>query len=192
MMKRRSSASGFTLFELLLVLSLAVVFLTAASGFQARWRQQKLLDEHTVALAKAIRFARSYAIVSGARTVICKSADGETCGGDGYEHGWIIFVDASKSGGKLDPGERLLRVRRNTPGPRDGTRVTIRANRFVNYIAYNAHGRSGSGRFVACLDGDVRGAMVLVVSKGRLRFATDGDGDGVVEVNGANVESCLL
>ena len=188
---RRAPAPGFTLLELLIVLALATVFLTAASGFHGGWRQQKLLDDNTLALARALRFARGYAIVSGASTVVCKSADGAACGGDGYEHGWLIFAEKSATkNGKLDDGERLLRVRRNAHG---GARATIRANAYHDYIAFNARGRSkGNGRFVVCLDGKVEGAAALVVSQGRLRLAPDGDGDGVVEVNGANIENCLL
>lgn len=189
---RRAPGSGFTLLELLIVLSLAAVFLTAASGFQSGWRQQKLLDDNVLALARTLRFARGYAIVSGARTVVCKSADGVACGGGGYEHGWLIFAEkAATENGRLDAGERLLRARRNAHG---GARATIRTNAHLeDYIAFNARGRSErDGRFVVCLDGKVDGAAALVVSKGRLRFAPDGDGDGVVEVNGANIKNCLL
>ncbi len=189
---RRAPGSGFTLLELLIVLSLAAVFLTAASGFQSGWRQQKLLDDNVLALARTLRFARGYAVVSGARTVVCKSADGAACGGDGYEHGWLIFAERpATENGRLDAAERLLRARRNAHG---GARTTIRANAHLeDYVAFNARGRSErDGRFIVCLDGKVDGAAALVVSKGRLRLASDGDGDGVVEVNGANIKNCLL
>lgn len=189
-LRRRASAPGFTLLELLIVLSLAALFLTAASGFQSGWRQQKLLDENTLALARTLRFARAYAVVSGARTVVCKSADGAVCGGDGYERGWLIFTEKPATrNNRFDKGERLLRVRYNAHG---GARVTIRANAHLqDYIAFNARGRSErNGRFVACLDGSVEGAAVLLISKGRLRFAPDEDGDGIVETDGANIKNC--
>ena len=188
---RRSSAGGFTLLELLLVLSLAAVFVTAVAGFQADWKRRHQLDERVGALAAAVRFARSYAMVSGARTVVCKSADGAACGGDGYEGGWLIFTEnAATKNGKPDTGERRLRARRNARA----AGVTIRSNTFVNYIAYDARGRSNrAGRFVACADGAVRGAKALVISRtGRLRFAADSDGDGIIEVGNDNIENCLL
>ena len=188
---RRVRAPGFTLLELLIVLSLAAMFLTAASGVHSGWRQQKLLDDNTLALARALRFARSYAVVSGVRTVVCKSADGAACGGDGYEQGWLIFAERSATkDGKLDGGDRLLRVRRNTHG---GARATIRANKnFESYIAFNARGRSSSGRFVVCIDGQVKGATALAIKNGRPRLASDDDGDGIVEINDANIQNCLL
>lgn len=188
---RRSPAVGFTLLELLLALSLAAVFVTAVAGFQADWKQRHQLNEQAGALAAAVRFARSYAMVSGARTVVCKSAGGDACGGDGYESGWLIFAEnAATKNGKPDTGERRLRVRRNTRA----AGVTIRSNTFANYIAYDARGRSNrAGRFVACVDGAVRGARALVVSRtGRLRFAADTDGDGIVEVGDDNIKNCLL
>ena len=190
--RRRAPAFGFTLLELLIVLSLTAMFLTAASGFQSGWRQQKLLDDKVLALARTLRFARAYAVVSGARTVVCKSADGAACGGDGYERGWLIFAEKpATENGTLDAGERLLRARQSV---HRGARATIRANTHLkDYIAFNARGRSErNGRFIACLDGGVDGAAVLLISKGRLRFAPDEDGDGVVEVDGANIKNCLL
>jgi len=188
---RRAPAAGFTLLELLLVLSLAAVLVTAVAGFQADWKRRHQLDERVGALAVAVRFARSYAMVSGARTVVCKSADGAACGGGGYESGWLIFTENEATrNGKPDTGERRLRVRQNARA----AGVTIRSNTFVNYIAYDARGRSNrAGRFVACADGAVRGARALVISRtGRLRFAADSDGDGIVEVGNDNIENCLL
>ena len=190
-MEKGSHAGGFTLLELLLALSLAAVFLTAVVGFQADWKQRRLLAEQTGALAGAVRFARSYAIASGMRTVVCKSAGGVVCGGAGYESGWLIFAEnAATKNGKPDTGERLLRAKQNA----HAAGVTIRSNTFANYIAYDARGHSNrAGRFVACVDGAVRGAEALVISRnGRLRFAADGNGDGLVEVGDANIEDCLL
>lgn len=188
---RRSPAGGFTLLELLLALSLAAVLVTAVAGFQADWKRRHQLNEQAGALAAAVRFARSYAMVSGARTVVCKSADGGACGGDGYESGWLIFAEnAATKNGKPDTGERRLRVRQNARA----AGITIRSNTFANYIAYDARGRSNrAGRFVACADGAVRGAKALVVSRtGRLRFAADTDDDGIVEVGDDNIKNCLL
>jgi len=98
-MNTRKIQSGFTLVELAIVLAIISILLGSAMPALADYVQSIRVRSATSDLYSAIVFARSEAIKSNQRVVLCKSADGATCADKGgWEQGWIAFVDADDSG----------------------------------------------------------------------------------------------
>jgi type IV fimbrial biogenesis protein FimT len=102
---------GFTLVELLVVLSLtAVLTVLAVPSFQSLLlsrRVQAAVD----ALATDMRFARAEAIKRSARVTICASLDGASCQGASglWKDGWIVFVPTAPNG-SFTAGDEIVRV----------------------------------------------------------------------------------
>lgn len=126
LMQTSQKSDGFTLIELMVVLSIVAILVTlAAPSFQ------KLIQSNTISGAvntflADLRFARSEAIRRGGAVVMCRSdypeATNPVCGpssdgldidgdglGDGWVSGWIIFADMNNNGTKT-AAEPLLRV----------------------------------------------------------------------------------
>ena len=88
---------GFTMIELLITITIAVILLTiAAPSFQSFIAQNRVESASNQLLA-SFAYARSEAIKRGARITVCKSSDAANCGGAGWEEGWIIFLDSDNS-----------------------------------------------------------------------------------------------
>lgn len=189
--------SGFTLVELMITLSIAVILLTVGVPSFSTMIQNNRLTSNTNDLVSALNLARSEAVTRGVRVTVCKSSDQSTCDTSttGWEQGWIIFTDENNNAAynpSATPAETLLKVHEAMEN-----QITATGNSNVaNYISYVASGRSQltSGAFQAgsislC---DARGASSasweILSSTGRLRLAQDTNDDGIVDDgNGSNV-----
>jgi len=162
---------GITLWELIWVLALGVTLTAAAApGFRSF-----VLDARRTAdinaFVTAIQLSRSEAAKRGRPVVLCKTADGSTCGGSeiGFDAGWMVFVNADDiRPPQRAPGEHLLYYHEPE------TRGTIRANRRL--FEFRAFGwRSTNGTITFC---DIRGASqaraVIVSYTGRPRISPRG------------------
>ncbi len=176
-MTRRGSP-GFTLPELLVTLTLlAIAFAYAAP------RLDSLLAEHRsqtimTGLAARIESARKHALARAQTVRLCPGIN--ACGelGNWIEQAALVTED----------GEIL---RRFPPLAASGG-VDWRSfgNRAWIQFAPNGLTPSQSGRLTYCpANGDARLARQLILNaSGRVRFATDADGDGIIESsNGAPV-----
>ena len=170
---------GFTLLELVTVLLVTTVLLTA--GIPSL--RQLLVKEQLVSLHSSLRgalyLARSHAIQKGIPTSVCPVDAGGACAvpsGD-WTLGWMVFEDADLSGrcvpggaGHCQGGRRILRT--YPPLPKG---FQVRANQNVSKrVRYSALGMSygHNGRFTLCGDGASSRSVGLVVSStGRVRQA---------------------
>ena len=104
---------GVTLFELLVVLSIASVILTlGVPSFRTVIDNQRMTAA-TNEMVMTLNLAKSEAIKRVAYVSICKSSDGANCsaGGFGWEDGWIVFANTSNvSLDSVDAGDELIRV----------------------------------------------------------------------------------
>jgi type IV fimbrial biogenesis protein FimT len=176
-MKRHSPTanSGFTLIELMVTVSVAAIILsTAVPGFRQLIQNNKVATEIN-AFVSALHLARSEAIKRGKDVTVCKSADSASCvTTNGWEQGWIAFVDDKATANQVDVGEEILRVY----GPL-GSGTTLRGNaNVVNTVTFRASGFAKlNGSIILCdsrvqtFSTDKALARVAVIStRGRVRL----------------------
>lgn len=109
-------AGGFTLVELLVVLTVSIILLAAAIPSFSDNLLAVRLGNHTSALAGALQKARSEAIKRNTVISVCASANGSDCAvTGGWEQGWIVLAGSTvlEYQQALPNGHRL--------GERDGT-----------------------------------------------------------------------
>ena len=88
---------GFTLIELMVTLTVAVILMTIAVPSFRDALIRNRLTTYTNDLVGAINYARAEAIKRGQSVTLCKSTTGSACTtttGSQWENGWIAFVDA--------------------------------------------------------------------------------------------------
>lgn len=140
-------ATGMTLVELLIVLSIAAIMLTlAVPSFDAVLQGNRFSTLANAYLTN-LHLARSEATKRNARVALCKSADGASCTtGGSWDQGWIMFHDVNNNA-QADSGETILQVNEALP-----TNWVLQGNTPVaNYVSYAAMGgaRMTSGAFQA-------------------------------------------
>lgn len=102
--------NGFTLIELILTLTvLAILVSLSVPAFQDFQQRQRIVSVANELVAH-INLARMNAVTRGELTVVCPSSDGLRCSGSNrWEHGWVVFRDADRSGQAENVSE-ILRV----------------------------------------------------------------------------------
>ena len=169
----RERARGFSLYELLVTLAVAVLVLTLGLPSFGGLVADKRLRAETDALLHAIHLARKVSIARRRVVSLCPSPDGSTCvPGTDWSAGWILFVNRDRDDPPLrDPGEWLLAARRVDP------RVRIVANR-RGFTLRATELRATNGTLVVCDRSGRAETRALVVSyTGRPRVARE-DGRG--------------
>ena len=165
---------GFSLWELIWVLAVgAIVTAMAAPGLHTIVLNARRTADLN-AFVVAIQLSRSEAAKRGRAVVLCKSADGLTCGGTeiSFDSGWMVFVNTDDlRPPQHAPGEDLLYAHK----PQMIGSIT--ANRRL--FEFRSYGwRSTNGTITFC---DSRGAgharAVIVSYTGRPRVASTGPGN---------------
>lgn len=164
-MKR--STAGYSLYELIITLSVAAVLLGLGipefSDVLARHRQHVELN----ALFHAVYAARKQSIASRRVVSLCPSADGLQCRpGRDWSSGWILFVNSDRdSPPHIDAGEEIL-----TRHVVDAT-IRLTANR-PGFTSRGTWLRMTNGTVVACdRAGRVPPRALVVSYTGRPRVA---------------------
>ena len=177
---------GWTLIELMVAVALGMLLLTLATPTFERTLREHRLTTLSNDLLAMLNLARSEAVRRGTTVVICKSADGQNCGGTDWSVGWIIFANAdNRWPPTVDPGDEILRY---WPALLPGYTLSASSN-FTNYIAYRASGRSNTmGRFVLCKDGQLaqNSRAVFVSITGRARVGLDENHNGIPDSRDAD------
>jgi len=180
---------GYTLVELTVVVALAAILAGVALPAISHWVTK--VETRTVAakLALAIRNARMAAVHRNAIVVICGMRDGRNCD-SGWQDPLYIFEDLNADA-RRDDGERLLAQVNVLP---EGGRLTWSSFGSNRYLAFRPGGYTAgnNGSMTYCPPGDdPRYAHQLIIARtGRLRLATDSDGDGIRETAGGRPLQC--
>jgi len=175
--------AGFTLVEMMVTVSVAVVLMTAAVPSFVTVVQNNLLTVQANDFAATLIHARSEARKRRARVALCKSDDGASCStadSVSWADGWIQFVDDDRDAA-VDTGELILEV---------STGIDNRLapdSAFSEYISFLPDGRAigngdtvppAQGGFLVC---DARGlehARDIEISPvGRVRVEDPDDDD---------------
>ena len=169
--------NGWTLVELMIVLAIASLMLTAALPHYRDWIATYQLANAGQQLSASMSYARSEAIKRNSRVTLCRSANRRQCATNvGWESGWLVFVDADQDG-QVGDDEPVLRAEGGvSPG------VRIGGNRPVeDYVSYTSLGHarliSGAlqmGTFTVCRAG-LRAIHVVLANSGRVRTETSRD-----------------
>lgn len=160
--------SGFSLAELLVVVSIAALLLVGSVPSLGKWQASKRAHATLVAIADDIAHARRRAHHSPAPVVVCPSSDGARCDQTlDYSDGWLVFHNTNEDRPAIrDPDEPILL----RGVPESGVQLVANRRRFE----LTAHPRrSTNGTITACDRAARVPAKRLVVSySGRARFAT--------------------
>jgi type IV fimbrial biogenesis protein FimT len=92
-------ARGFTLFELLVAVTIAAVLLALAAPSLADVARSIKISSASNVFLSSLHLTRSESIKRSGRVVMCKSPDGLFCSATGdWAQGWIIFHDLDNNG----------------------------------------------------------------------------------------------
>lgn len=171
------SQRGFTLLELISTISIAAVLATTAiPAFSGLVQRNRITTEINTFVAH-LHYARSEAIKRATRVVMCRSADGLSCGRtEGWHKGWITFADTNANR-ELDAGESMLRVE---AGEDNGIIITSGQRRRVVYQA-TGFSPGTNGTYTFCDPDHPEWAKAVILSNtGRPRLSeTKPDGSAL-------------
>ncbi|MFV1873686.1 MAG: GspH/FimT family pseudopilin [Oleiphilus sp.] len=159
----QNKQSGFSLIELMVVLTIVGIFaMVAVPSYQSTIQNGRLTSE-TNELIGALYYARSEAVKRRADVQVCKSDDGITCDpGLNWQDGWLVWSDADGDSA-VDQAE-VLRVGTEAEG-----QISIFAT--MNDVTFSLRGMSSiSGTLQLCDSRGVNEATAIVISpSGRVR-----------------------
>ncbi len=172
---------AFTLFEVLVVIVLIVLFARIGSANMAGVTQNTRAAASVHTISRALAFARHAAVFAGSPVTLCPGNHLGCMGRDEWHRGLVVFADTDGDG-QLTRGERRLR---QFSGWRHAGRISWRAFRSRPYLQFTSRGFTDwqNGSFVYCPgNGDLRHARRIVLNAaGRTYRAHDKDGDGIDE-----------
>jgi type IV fimbrial biogenesis protein FimT len=185
---RQTFQRGFTLVELMVVLTITAILLGLAVPSFKRMIQSSTISSNVNTFLADMRFARSEAIRLGGAVVMCRSdapeANTPTCGatgsgpgGNGWVSGWIVFQDLDNNGDRA-AADPLLRVQApitslDSIGYDSSLSTKIRftaTGRLIDLSSGAAELQFGGGNYVS----DIRRVVCISLS-GRARIAGDGN-----------------
>jgi len=174
-MSAAKRSRGFTLAELLVVLSIASLLLMAALPSMSSYLHRQQVVSAASQFLFALNLARSEAIQRGTRVDLAPRE------GNNWNRGWVVFVKAAGTGAPAyQTGDELLYSHQALPS---ALKVATRlSDRSAAYIAYNGSGRTRThasalarqwGSWQFSLDGHVR--LIRVTLAGRARLCNPAD-----------------
>jgi type IV fimbrial biogenesis protein FimT len=166
----RTDQCGFTLYETLIVLTIATLVGVGMAGI-AEWIERSRAVAQVNALITDLNLSRSEAIKRGLPIVLCTSKTGETCTkGAAWGEGYIIFVDDNGSKAR-EAEELIIRVH----GQETSLRLEYRGFGSHSYIIYQPSGMAANnGTFTVCPRAAGASARTVVISPtGRARSGTN-------------------
>lgn len=138
---RRQAQLGFTLVELVVTLAILAILISLAMPDFSETVRQWRRDSATRALTSSLQLARSEAIKSARKVMLCPSTTGTSCGtGTEWRNGWIVFVDDGTTDQAFDAGERILQVTSSQSGVAS---LTSSAN--VEFLQFLPNGLMAAG-----------------------------------------------
>lgn len=143
-------------------------------------------------LVSSMRLARSEAIKRSSTVSVCAraSSTANTCGGDDWNNGWLVFTDGEATPGVIDGAEILLRVEKKPSG-----RILIDNKALLQsnagspidrpFIRFGPRGTSnwrGAGTYQFCDPrGDDHALAINVTLSGDVRKARRNDSDVLLD-----------
>lgn len=186
----RQGEAGFTLLELIICITLMVVVATAVVPAGRVLIQSGNARAVSQQLFRAIQFTRTEAIRRGQSVVLCPyDEDSGACLAD-WQREWVLFVDSTGTGNPESPDA----IVRTFPAIPAGQLTS--APKTLKRIRFNSLGFSPGimGNLTYCpggTDSDPSAIRRLILTmSGRIRWAQDKDGDGVIDTSSGKPVTC--
>ncbi len=170
MQGRARGHRGFTVIELLAGVAIVAIVLVWGVPSVAEALDAARVRATASGLHAALALARTQAITTQTRIVLCASADAAACGtARDWNRGWIAFADRDRDD-RRDPDEALILVERRGARPD----VSVASSTGRPRVRYRPDGFAGGTNltFSVCGPGArVAGRIVVVSNVGRARVA---------------------
>lgn len=164
--KRHDFMRGFTVYELLIVLSIIAIFSALAAPAMRELTTSTHTNLATEVLHATLRLAQSEAIKRNAVVRVCPSSDAETCStARKWEIGWLVYVDASGKATRK-ASDPILHIGKARP--------YVRIHGPRNTIKFNGNGRGSSGSLSLCTVTGRPLRRIVFSSLGRIRVVREG------------------
>lgn len=134
---RRRSAKGFTLLEILIVVSILAILLAAAAPAYSYWIDENRAHSRTASFVSYLVNARAKALFLGGKVRICGTDDTEQCGAS-FDNGWLVFHDLNDDG-IVDAEDQIIDVYLDKYKHNPITAIDSNGNS-VNSIRFNFRG----------------------------------------------------
>lgn len=85
--------AGVSLVELLVALAILAVMASLTTYTYQEWKSYADAERSLTQLSSAITVAESYALSSGRAVTLCKTKTGNSCDGDNWSQGVVVFFD---------------------------------------------------------------------------------------------------
>ena len=184
------SNAGFNLIELLIVLTLIAVLVNLGLPVLSQTIERNQAKVVINEINRAISLTRFTAINNGVITTLCRSENGENCGGL-WQEGFIVFTDRNADR-VINGDDRLVRV--FSAISNSGT-LKFRAFQNKQYLQMTPQGFTNyqNGNFTFCpASNDPRLAQQVIINRsGRTYFASDNNGDDLKEGANGKALTCI-
>lgn len=161
--KFKHGSVGFTLVELMVTLAVAAIVATVAIPSFMSMIASNRVTAGSNEMVTALNLGKSEAIRSGHNTILCKSANGSTCGGK-WSDGWILFSDVNNDTKRQD-NEQIITVH---AAPESSLGFVFKDG---NYVEFSPTGHTNEdGHF--CFrnsNQDSNSRAVYITKSGRIR-----------------------
>ena len=176
-----AATSGFTLIELMVVVSLIAILMMVATPSL----RDAMLNARMTAMVNDtmgdLNIARSEAVKRNATVTLCPSANGATCAGTNWTQGWIIFSEVSPANGVRTVATEELIKRTSAIENKNPNALTVLSGTTpVASISYGPSGAVTNGALIVFTMCDVRadadsvtnptGRQVVINMTGRPAF----------------------
>jgi type IV fimbrial biogenesis protein FimT len=161
------SQRGLTLIELVIVVAIVATLSGLAVSAFASALEASRASAARGDLIASLRQAITRAELTGSRSVLCPSIDGEHCANDpDWSQGWLVFTDRNGNR-EFEGDERLLRRQRALPG-----RVRLRSTAGRTRIVFQGYASNAGTNVTYTLcdgRGPARAVSLVMANTGRLR-----------------------
>ena len=162
---KKAKQTGFTLLELMVTLSIVVVFSMIALPSMSEFIKNEKLTTQINGLVASLQRARSEAILRHVPITVCSSDNGSSCTNDAWNEGWILFVDVNGDGA-VDAEDEILQIRDKLEG-----NTTLSSSSGATIITYDSRGFTPNvaTTFSLCDDrGSSYGKAISISNTGRV------------------------
>jgi type IV fimbrial biogenesis protein FimT len=177
-------ARGFTIIEMMMVIAFIVILITLAAPSMRTMILTNQVRSFTGDLLGDLALARSEASKRSANVVMCTSSDQSTCDSTAeWTTGWVVFVDADRSGSRSTSGtaEPVLRLKDVANGGTaqnpEKTVVQVTNTGAPKVLTFQSIGTGTSGDILVCprglttADSGIKGRKITLNVLGKLQTA---------------------